>query len=146
MNKLVIFDLDGTLTESKAKVTPEIVQAISNLQQDLLGQYQYPRDVAVISGCAYEQFQKQFISEFDPFKHRQDSLFLMPTCGAQLYEYAGYDGGWYKVYGNDLLLREKALIYSVFERAIFAFNADIKRHKGAGFSSANIIDKLDAGH
>jgi HAD superfamily hydrolase (TIGR01484 family) len=104
--KTIIFDLDGTLTESKAKVTPEVVQAISDLQGD------WERDVVVISGCAWSQFQDQFLSGFGRFEHNKSMLHLMPTCGAQLYEYGGVDSGWYQEYNNDLSLREKATIFN----------------------------------
>ncbi len=134
MTKLVVFDLDGTLTESKSKVTPEIVQAISDLQKSY--------EVAIISGCSYKQFEDQFLFEFNPFKHTFMSLRLLPTCGAQMYM---YDHGWFQIYNNDLLLREKVKIFEAFECAIFHFNADIKRHKGSGFCEANLIDELDSG-
>ena len=108
LKELIMFDLDGTLTESKSKVTPEIVQAISDLQGD------WERDVAIISGCSYKQFETQFLSEFHRFEHMKSLLHLMPTCGAQLYEYGGFESGWYQEYNNDLVLREKAAIFNAW--------------------------------
>jgi HAD superfamily hydrolase (TIGR01484 family) len=121
MKKLIIFDLDGTLTESKSTVTPEVVQAISDLQGPENEDYN-GRRVAVISGCAWNQFEKQFISKFERFGHKKDNLHLMPVCGAELYEYTGYEIGWVQIYNNNLLLREKAKIYNAMETAITIYN------------------------
>lgn len=108
-NKLIVFDLDGTLTESKSELTERMAQLFSLL----LKKY----EVAVISGCAIEQFENQFIlplvSYSDPFP-RLSSLFLLPTCGSQLYEHAGREAGFTRMYHNDLILREKVEIYNAW--------------------------------
>ena len=54
MKKLIVFDLDGTLADSKSAVDPEM----SGLLHDLLGIVK----VAVISGGGWPQFEKQFVS------------------------------------------------------------------------------------
>ena len=55
VKKLIVFDLDGTLAESKSAVDPEM----SGLLHDLLGIVK----VAVISGGGWPQFEKQVISK-----------------------------------------------------------------------------------
>ena len=55
MKKLIVFDLDGTLAESKSAVDPEM----SKLLHDLLGIVK----VAVISGGDWPQFEKQVVSK-----------------------------------------------------------------------------------
>ena len=56
MKKLIVFDLDGTLAESKSPLDAEM----SGLVHDLLGVVK----VAVISGGDWPQFEKQFLCNF----------------------------------------------------------------------------------
>jgi len=114
MNKeLIVFDLDGTLTESKSRVTEKMAIAFA----ELLVKYQ----VAVISGCAFKQFKEQFvlpmISYNDPFP-RLSNLYLLPTCGSQLYEYAGREAGFSRMYHNDLILCEKVEVYNAWATSV----------------------------
>ena len=55
MKRLIVFDLDGTLAESKSSLDPEM----SGLLHDLLGIVK----VAVISGGDWPQFEKQVVSK-----------------------------------------------------------------------------------
>ena len=56
MKKLIVFDLDGTLAESKSPLDTEMAA----LLHDLLGIVK----VAVISGGGWPQFEKQLLSIF----------------------------------------------------------------------------------
>ena len=51
--KLIIFDLDSTLAESKSKLTPTMTELVQNLLRK--------KKVGVISGGNFPQFEKQFI-------------------------------------------------------------------------------------
>ncbi len=55
MKKLIVFDLDGTLADSKSAVDPEM----SGLLHDLLGIVK----VTVISRGGWPQFEKKFVSK-----------------------------------------------------------------------------------
>jgi phosphomannomutase len=57
---LVIFDLDGTLAESKQPMDSEMVRLLLELLEK--------KKVAVISGGSFEQFKKQFLPEFEGFE------------------------------------------------------------------------------
>ncbi|RZM25377.1 MAG: hypothetical protein EOO88_19520 [Pedobacter sp.] len=82
MKKLVVFDLDGTLAESKAAIDKEM----AGLFCDLLGVAR----VAIISGGAWTQFEKQVIAHLP--KHSDLSrLSILPTCGTQFFTYNGDD-------------------------------------------------------
>ena len=54
MKKLVIFDLDGTLAESKSSLDAEMATLLARLLEVV--------KVAVISGGAWPQFEKQVLS------------------------------------------------------------------------------------
>ena len=78
VKKLIVFDLDGTLAESKSSLDAEM----SALLHDLLGIVK----VAVISGGDWPQFEKQVLSHL-PHDERLKNLSLLPTCGTKFYQY-----------------------------------------------------------
>ena len=71
VKKLIVFDLDGTLAASKSSLDAEM----SSLLHDLLGVVK----VAIISGGAWLQFEKQVLSHL-PQDKRLAKLSILPTC------------------------------------------------------------------
>ena len=116
MKKLIVFDLDGTLAESKAPVDSEM----SGLLHDLLAIVK----VAVISGGGWPQFQKQLVSNL-PHDKLLASLSLLPTCGTKFYRYDPPD--WKKVYSEDFTADQREKILGSLKKAIGA--ADFKIEK-----------------
>ena len=101
--KLIAFDLDGTLADSKQALKPDMGILISELLKKT--------NVAVISGGSFEQFKKQFLpslpsfinqvshgtgdSEEDHGTENEDighTLYMLPVSGSQRYEFG--DQGW----------------------------------------------------
>jgi hydroxymethylpyrimidine pyrophosphatase-like HAD family hydrolase len=80
MKKLIVFDLDGTLAPSKSSLDPET----AGLLRDLLGIIK----VAVISGGAWAQFEKQLLTDL-PKNSLLANLSLLPTCGTKFFQYNG---------------------------------------------------------
>jgi phosphomannomutase len=115
MKKLIVFDLDGTLAESKSSLDARMAE----LLHELLGMVK----VAVISGGDWPQFQKQLLSNL-PNDERLVSLFLLPTCGTKFFQYAG---GWKKLYSEDFTIEEKQKIASSLERAVGAAGCKVER-------------------
>jgi hydroxymethylpyrimidine pyrophosphatase-like HAD family hydrolase len=113
---LIIFDLDGTLAESKAPLDLEMA--------GLLGELLIHRKVAVISGASFAQFQSQFLAHLDFQKKKNDSpaddplsnLSVLPTDGSSFYKYDPTDArsapahGWISVYDYSLSLDEKSRV------------------------------------
>ena len=95
MKKLIVFDLDGTLAESKSSLDTEM----SALLNDLLSIVK----VAVISGGDWTQFEKQLLSNF-PHDERLKNMSLLPTCGTKFFQYTG---DWKKKYSEDFTRRKK---------------------------------------
>ena len=106
MKKLIVFDLDGTLAESKSSLDTEM----SALLHDLLGIVK----VAVISGGDWPQFERQLLSDL-PHDERLVNLSILPTCGTKFYQYAG---DWKKIYSEDFTADEKEKIVSSLKKAI----------------------------
>lgn len=105
MKKLIVYDLDGTLAESKSPVDAKM----AGLLHDLLGVVK----VAVISGGDWPQFEKQLISHL-PQDQSLSNLSLLPTCGTKFFRYAGH---WDKIYSEDLTADEKQKISQSLKQA-----------------------------
>jgi HAD superfamily hydrolase (TIGR01484 family) len=115
MKRLIVFDLDGTLAESKASLDAEM----SALLHDLLGIVK----VAVISGGNWPQFEKQVLTHL-PHDERLNNLSLLPTCGTKFYRYAG---GWKKIYSEDFTAAEKEKIIGSLNLAIGAAGCKVDK-------------------
>ena len=106
MKKLVIFDLDGTLAESKLALDAEMVLLLNTLLA--------LSKVAIISGGDWPQFEEQVLSlplqvEVLP------NLTLLPTCGTKLYI---FEGKWKKLYSEELNYFEKEKITTALKIVI----------------------------
>jgi phosphomannomutase len=106
MKHLIVFDLDGTIAESKSSLDAEM----SALLRDLLSIVK----VAVISGGNWPQFQKQMISNL-PDGANLKNLSLLPTCGTKFYR---YNSGWEKLYSENFTDEEKEKVISSLQKAI----------------------------
>ena len=109
MKKLVAFDLDGTLAESKQPLQEPMGEALA----DLLA----VAHVAVISGGDWPQFEKQVASRL-PERADRSKLWLMPTTGTKLYRFE--DGKWHAVYAELFDDAEKQKILRSFDEALEA--------------------------
>lgn len=98
MKKLIVFDLDGTLAQSKAALDPEMAA----LLHDLLCIVK----VAVISGGNWPQFEKQLLANLPRAEHLRN-LSLLPTCGTKFYQ---YESSWEELYSEDFTAEEKTKI------------------------------------
>jgi phosphomannomutase len=105
--KLIIFDLDGTLAESKQPLT----RGMSTLLAKLLEQM----PVAIISGGALSQFLKQVVAQL-PVEANLAHLYLLPTSGAALYEFR--DDDWKKIYEERLSEKDKEIIEAAMREAV----------------------------
>jgi HAD superfamily hydrolase (TIGR01484 family) len=115
VKKLIVFDLDGTLAESKSPLDGEM----SALLHDLLGSVK----VAVISGGGWPQFEKQLLSNL-PHDERLVNLSLLPTCGTKFFQYMG---DWKRIYSEDFTADEKKKIISSLEKAVGVAGFKVER-------------------
>ncbi len=106
MKKLIVFDLDGTLAESKSSLDAEMAV----LLQDLLGIVK----VAVISGGDWPQFEKQVLAHL-PNDGSLANLSLLPTCGTKFFR---HNGAWEKLYSEDFTFDEKTKIIASLNQSV----------------------------
>jgi phosphomannomutase len=118
LKKLIVYDLDGTLAESKSSLDSEMAA----LLHDLLGLIK----VAVISGGDWPQFQKQLLSNL-PQDNCLLNLSLLPTCGTKFYQYSG---GWEKLYQEDFSEGQREKILNSFEKALASAGLKVEKTWG----------------
>jgi phosphomannomutase len=118
MKKLIVFDLDGTLAESKAALDTEMATLLNSLLKIV--------KVSVISGGDWSQFEKQVLANLAHDK-RLSNLSLLPTCGTKFYKYART---WKQLYSEDFTTDEKKKIISSLEQATKSLKFKPKRHWG----------------
>ena len=106
MKALVVFDLDGTLAESKSAIDAEM----ATLLTELLGVVK----VAIISGGDFPQFEKQVLAHL-PQNDHLNNLSLLPTCGTRFFQ---HDDGWHKLYSEDLTEAQKKQITGALNKAV----------------------------
>ena len=114
---LIIFDLDGTLAESKQPVDEDMAILLLRLLAR--------KKVAVISGGSFPQFQKQFLpalvkqtawSNVSGSPSLFPNLFILPTSGSAMYVFR--DNNWFKEYAHDMTAAEKEKVYAAFKEAV----------------------------
>lgn len=110
MKKLIAFDLDGTLAESKSAMTDQM----SELLNQILDKF----EVCVISGGKFEQFEKQFLTSLKADSTKLQRLHLMPTCGTRYYAYDASNYAWRKIYAEDFSEKEKASILKALKEGV----------------------------
>jgi HAD superfamily hydrolase (TIGR01484 family) len=106
MKKLIVFDLDGTIAQSKSPLDAEMATLLSRLLAVV--------QVAIISGGNWPQFQRQVLSHLARDPHLQQ-LSILPTCGTKFYRY-GSD--WALLYSEDFTDAEKAQIIRSLQQTI----------------------------
>ena len=120
--QLIVFDLDGTLTDSKQPLAPKI----SELLKSLLARV----PVAVIGGGSFLSFRRQLLAPLNASDGELSRLFLFSTNGAGFFRFQ--NGHWQVVYLERLTAAEKRKIFSAFEQILPA----------AGFKSSLPLNKL----
>jgi starch phosphorylase len=115
MPKLVIFDLDNTLTESRTAIP--IDTAV--LLRELLKQTK----VAVISGAAFWQFEKELLKPLAATESELANLFILTTSGAELWI---YENSWKRLYAERLSRRDKSRVREALMQVLVVDKAGLE--------------------
>ncbi len=101
--KVMAFDLDGTLADSKQPLSPAMAK--------LLGTLLHEMPVAVMSGASFTQFKKQFLSSLQK-EANLENLYIFPDNAAQCFLYR--QGDWRSQYDHAFTPVEKeAIMYAL---------------------------------
>jgi len=126
--RVIAFDLDNTLADSKSPITEEM----ADLLNGLLRKFQ----VCVISGGKFEQFEKQLLNHLDAAPRTLRSLHIMPTCGTRYFRFGVAADAWQQVYAEDLSADQKAKIVAALDAG-----ADALGYRAAKLWGAQIEDR-----
>lgn len=118
MKKLIAFDLDGTLADSKS--APD--DRMTALLAQLLDKY----EVCVISGGKFEQFKKQVLNGLPAGPSQLERLHLMPTCGTQYYRFDVVTKDWKQIYAENIDEKDKKKIIDALNEGFdhFGYRAE----------------------
>jgi len=97
--KLIAFDVDGTLSESRSPIDSEMA--------DLLQKLLEKKKVAIITGGAFADIKKQVLDMIGENEDRNKNLTLLPTNGGGLWI---FDGKWKEISAHKLTAEEKEKI------------------------------------
>ncbi len=107
MKRLIVFDLDGTLAPSKSPLEKDMAEHLDRLLT--------VARVAVISGGAWPQFEKQLLANL-PKGGKLDRLSLLPTSGTRFLRYE--EGKWNELYAENFTADEKKKIIDALNTAL----------------------------
>lgn len=110
MKKVIAFDLDGTLADSKSPIEDRIGELLNRL----LDKFQ----VCVISGGKFEQFETQLLAYLNVEPVKLEALHIMPTCGTRYYVYDIAKKDWKAVYAENFKASEKTKIIQALNDGI----------------------------
>ncbi len=102
--KVIIFDIDSTLTESKQPLSQEMAEALKKLLDKM--------PVGIMSGADFPQFEKQLLAHL-PQGVALGNLFLFPTSAAECLSFK--DGKWQAEYDYLFTKEEKEKIIKALE-------------------------------
>jgi phosphomannomutase len=106
--RVIAFDLDNTLADSKSPVTKPMADRLDRLLHSF--------QVCVISGGKFEQFEEQLLNHLDADASTLSALHLMPTCGTRYLRFDGANRVWEQVYAEDLTTEQRARIAAALDK------------------------------
>jgi len=106
--KLILFDLDQTLADSKQPLDDEMSELLKKLLEI--------KKVGIISGGKYEYFEEFVIKKLDASNELLEKLFLFPTCGAKFHRFQ--NNQWFEVYSHELSKTEREKIIQSLQNAL----------------------------
>lgn len=105
--KLLAFDVDGTLSQSRCKIDPEMVDIIKRLLK--------VKKVAIITGGAFADIERQVLLEIGLTNELNKNLTLLPTNGGGLWI---FDGKWVEISAHKLKPEEKEKITKAIQEVV----------------------------
>jgi hypothetical protein len=104
MTKIVIFDIDNTLTESRSVIAPSMAALLSRLLETV--------PVALISGASMESMMRQVIRQVPNAENGR--LYALPTSGAEMRSFER--GAWRASYSFPVGDAERRALFAGLSR------------------------------
>lgn len=120
--KVIVSDLDGTLAPSKSPVSRDMAEVICHVLMRL--------KIAVVSGGAFHQFEKQFLSQLTCGPECLKNLSIFPTNGSSCYIYDEKKNSWSELYNEKLSLLERKKVVTALNEAISESNLNLSGSYG----------------
>ena len=120
--KVIVCDLDGTLAISKSPLSPGMAEVIRHV----LERHYF----VVVSGGAFTQFEKQFLSVLKAPPELLKNLSLFPTMGSTCYVYDLPRQRWRQTYNEELSVKQRNEIKNAIHEAISESGMDLSRAYG----------------
>lgn len=108
--KVIVSDLDGTLAPSKSPISKDMAEVLCHVL--------YRHYIAVVSGGAFPQFEKQFLSQLKCSPQSLKNISIFPTNGSSCYVYDEKKKTWKELYEEKLTVTEKKKILTALNDAI----------------------------
>ena len=105
--KLIAFDLDGTLAESKTPMSAQMGALMAKLLSSM--------PAAVLSGASFKQFETQLLPAI-PSGARLENLYLFPMNASVCYRYQA--GAWQRLYDESFTEEETARVLHELNEAM----------------------------
>lgn len=115
--KTVVFDLNGTLTESKESIDDEMAVLLQKLLQ--------VHNVVVVSGSSWKLIHKQVVNKL-PEDSNISNLYVLPTSGGSMYQTWG-KYGWVATYQLKLQKPDSDRITQVLDDMIKEHDLDSQK-------------------
>ena len=105
--KLMAFDLDGTLAESKQRLSADMGELLSHLTRKM--------PIAILSGASFKQFEVEFFPSLSD-DAKLSNLYIFPTNAAQCFIYAS--NSWQLKYDHSFTATERQVILQALTQCI----------------------------
>lgn len=90
---IVLFDMDGTLTEARKEISREMISVLDTISQH--------SKIGIVSGSPYEYIKQQLNFLWSPRKNKQNYI-IMPCNGTQVYTWDSKNADFECVYSTDI--------------------------------------------
>ena len=94
-NKVVLFDMDGTLTPARKEITYSIIQLLELVSTQA--------KIGIVSGSPLPYIKQQLALIWDSNLINKNSITLMPCNGTQVYAYNDFNGRYEEKYCVDFI-------------------------------------------
>lgn len=115
-----IFDLDGTLAESKSEIGSDVDRVLSGMLAD-------GKTVLLISGGNFKQFEDKFLSKLSCDKEHLHKLHLMPTSGSLYKKWHRDNCTWDSVYEHVIPEEKRKEVIKMIEDVLSQVSFEVPK-------------------